>query len=125
MIHSTLDDNKDMNPENSIVVKMKLNITSPEEYSSSSDLEVYKTFVAGILQWLKMNGLLGTKHAAFQVEYLGTRLKGDALEWYMRNVERQDRSITLESVFEGLQKCFLNTLMHRQALNKENEPFRS
>ena len=68
-----------------------------------------------------MNSLLGTKHATFQVEYLGTRLKGDAFEWYTRNVERHDRSIkiwSLESIFEGLQKCFLNTLMHRQVLNK-------
>ena len=54
-----------------------------------------------------MNSLLGTKHAAFQVEYLGTRLKGNALEWYMRNVERHDRPLkdwSLELVFEGLQK---------------------
>ena len=68
-----------------------------------------------------MNGLLGTKHAPFQVEYLGTRLKGDTLEWYTRNVERHDRSIktwSLESIFEGLQKHFLNTLMHRQVPNK-------
>ena len=49
MIRATLHDNKDMNPEDSIVVKMKLNITSPEEYSGSSNLEVYETFVTGIL----------------------------------------------------------------------------
>ena len=107
MIHAVLDNNKDMNPDDSIIVKTKLNIASPEEYSGSSDLEVYETFVTGILQWLKMNGLLSTKYAAFQVEYLGTRLKGDALEWYTRNVERHDRPIknwSLESVFEGLQK---------------------
>ena len=107
MIHAVLDNNKDMNPDDSIIVKTKLDIASLEEYSGSSDLEVYETFVAGILQWLKMNGLLGTKHAAFQVEYLGTRLKGDALEWYTRNVERHNRPIknwSLESVFEGLQK---------------------
>ena len=73
MIYTALNDNKDMNPEDSIVVKMKLNILSPKEYLRSSDLEVYKTFVTGILRWLKMNGLLGTKHATFQVEYLGTR----------------------------------------------------
>ena len=29
----TLDNNKDMNPDNSIIVKMKLNIASPEDYS--------------------------------------------------------------------------------------------
>ena len=70
-----------------------------------------------------MNGLLGTKHAAFQVEYLGIRLKGDTLEWYMRNVARHDRPIrnwSLESVFKGLHKQFLNTLMHSQVSNKFN-----
>ena len=68
-----------------------------------------------------MNGLLSTKHATFQLEYLGTRLKDDALEYYTRNVKRHDRPIktwSLESIFEGLQKHFLNTLTHRQVSNK-------
>ena len=70
---------------------------------------------------MRLNGLLGEDNADFQVEYLGTRLKGDALEWYTRNVKRHDQPIrdwSLETVIEGLQKCFLNTLMHRQASNK-------
>ena len=49
------------------------------------------------------------------------RLKGDALEWYTRNVERHDRPIrdwSLEAVIEGLQKCFLNTFTHRQVSYK-------
>ena len=79
-----------MIPEDSIVMKTKLNILSPEEYSGSPDLEVYETFVAGILQWLRLNGLLGEDNANFQVEYLGTRLKGNALEWYTGNFERND-----------------------------------
>ena len=67
MICATLDNNKDMNLDNSIIVKMKLNIASPEEYSGSLYLKVYETFVARIMRWLKMNGLLSTKHATFQV----------------------------------------------------------
>ena len=70
---------------------------------------------------MKLNGLLGEDNANFQVEYLGTRLKDDALEWYTRNVERHDRpnkDWSLEAVIEGLQKCFLNTLTHRQVSNK-------
>ena len=45
----------------------------------------------------------------------------DVLEWYTRNVKRHDRPIknwSLESVFKGLQKRFLNTLTHRQVSNK-------
>ena len=49
------------------------------------------------------------------------RLKGNASEWFTRNIECPNRSIrdwSLESVIKGLQKRFLNSLMHRQALNK-------
>ena len=74
-----------------------------------------------LLRWLRLNSLLDEDNADFQVEYLGTRLKGDALGWYTRNVERHDQPIKnwlLEVVIEGLQKHFLNTLMHRQVSNK-------
>ena len=80
-------------------------------------------FVAGILRWLKLHGLLGAKYTKTQVQFLGTRLKGNASEWFTRNVERPNRPIrdwSLESVIEGLQKRFLNLLMHRQASNKFN-----
>ena len=51
---------------------MRLNISPPEEYSESSDLEVYETFVTGILQWLRLHGLLGVKYTETQVQLLGT-----------------------------------------------------
>ena len=121
MVNMMLAVNQDMIPEDSIVIKTNLNIPSPEEYSGSLDLEMYKTFIAGILRWLRLNGLLGEDNADFQVEFLGTRLKGDALEWYTINVERHDQPIkdwSLETVIKGLQKFFLNTLTHRQVSNK-------
>ena len=49
------------------------------------------------------------------------RLKGNASEWFMRNIEHPDRPIrdwSLESVIKRLQKRFLDLLMHRQASNK-------
>ena len=49
------------------------------------------------------------------------QLKGNASEWFTRNVECPDRPIrdwSLESVIEGLQKRLLNLLTHRQVLNK-------
>ena len=82
MVNTMLTEHQDMLPKDSIVVKTKLSIPSPEEYSGSPDLEVFETFIAGILRWLELNGLPGEDNADFQVEYLGTRLKGDALEWY-------------------------------------------
>ena len=123
MLCSALEESREDDPNDSIVVRMRLNISPPEEYSGSSDLEVYKTFVTAILRWLKLHGLLGVKYTETQVQFLGMQLKGHASEWFTRNVERPDRPIrdwSLESVIEGLQKQFLNLLMHRQASNKFN-----
>ena len=121
MLHSALEESQGDDPADSIVARTRLNISPPEEYLESSDLKVYKTFVTGILRWLKLHGLLGVKYNETQVQFLGMRLKGNASEWFMRNVEHPDRPIrdwSLESVIEGLQKRFLNSLMHRQASNK-------
>ena len=49
MVNTMLTEHRDMLPEDSIVVKMKLSILSPEEYSGSPDLKVFETFIAGIL----------------------------------------------------------------------------
>ena len=50
MLHSTLAESREDDPDDSIVVRTRLNISPPEEYSGSSDLKVYEMFVAGILQ---------------------------------------------------------------------------
>ena len=107
MVHSTLEESQEDNPNDSVIAWMRLNISPPEEYSGSSDPEVYETFIAGILQWLRLHGLLGVKYTETQVQFLGTQLKGNASKWFTRNVECPDRPIkdwSLESVIEGLQK---------------------
>ena len=72
MLHSALEESREDDPDDSIVARTRLNISPPEEYSGSLDLEVYETFVAGILQWLKLHGLLGVKYTETQVQFLGT-----------------------------------------------------
>ena len=107
MVHSALEENWEDNFNGSVVAWMRLNISPPEEYSGSSDLEVYETFVTGILQWLRLHGLLGVRYTKTQVQFLGTQLKGNASEWFTRNIECPNRPIrdwSLESIIEGLQK---------------------
>ena len=107
MVHSTLEESREDDPDDSIVMWTRLNISPPEKYSGSSDLKVYETFIAGILQWLRLHGLLVVKYTETQVQFLGTRLKGNASEWFTRNVECPNRPIrdwSLESVIKGLQK---------------------
>ena len=62
MVHSTLEENLEDNPDDSVIAWTRLNISPPEEYSWSSDLKVYETFVTGILQWLRLHGLLAVKY---------------------------------------------------------------
>ena len=107
MLCSALEESWKDDLDDSIVAQTRLNISPPEEYSGSLDLEVYETFVAGILRWLKLHGLLGVKYTETQVQFLGTQLKGNASKWFTRNIERPNRPIrdwSLESVIEGLQK---------------------
>ena len=72
MVRSTLEESWEDNPNDSIVMRTRLNISPPEEYSGSSALEVYKMFITGILQWLRLHGLLGVKYTETQVQFLGT-----------------------------------------------------
>ena len=72
MLHSALEESREDDPDDSIVARTRLNISFPEEYSGSSDLKVYEMFVAGILQWLELHGLLGVKYTETQVQFLGT-----------------------------------------------------
>ena len=72
MVSSALEENREDNPDDSVITQMRLNISPPEEYLGSSDLEVYETFVTGILQWLRLHGLLGVKYTETQVQFLGT-----------------------------------------------------
>ena len=71
MLCSALEESQEDNPDDSIVMQTRLNISPPEEYSGSLDLEVYETFVAGILRWLKLHDLLGVKYTETQVQFLG------------------------------------------------------
>ena len=72
MVRSALEENWEDNPDDSVIMQMRLNISTPEEYSGSSDLEVSEIFIAGILRWLKLHVLLGVKYTETQVQFLGT-----------------------------------------------------
>ena len=49
MVCSALEESQEDDPNDSIVAQTRLNISPPEEYSGSSDLKVYETFITGIL----------------------------------------------------------------------------
>ena len=121
MVQVALEENKDADPEKSALARAGIKIPHPGTYSGSADLEELEIFVTGVLRWLKMTQYLGSTNTEFQVNYLGTRLEGEAWEWFLRNVEHFERDVrdwTLETVVAGLQRCFLHMLTHHHASNR-------
>ena len=121
MICAVLAKGQHTDPDKSVLTRAGIKLDHPETYTGSSDLEEFKVFIAGILRWLKMNCLLGETSVEMQVNYLGTRLTGEAQEWFYRNVEQFDHLVckwTLEMAVQGLQRRFLHTLTHHHMSNK-------
>jgi hypothetical protein len=123
MIHIALANATDMDPYKSLLVRADAGVKLKhlEAYSRGSDLEEFKSFMASILRWLKMNYLLGPTSMDLQVSYKGTCLTGEAQEWFHQNVECFDCQVhdwTLETVVQWLQKRFLRTLTYYHTLNK-------
>ena len=121
MICAALAKGQHTDPDKSVLMQAGIKLDHPETYAGGSDLEEFEVFIAGILRWLKMNCLLGETSVEMQVDYLGTRLTGEAQEWFYRNVEQFDCQVhewTLEMVAQGLQRRFLHTLTHHHASNK-------
>ena len=106
MVRVALEENRDADPEKSALAQVGIKIPHPGTYSGSADLEELEIFVAGVLRWLKMNQYLGSTNTEFQINYLGMCLKGEAREWFLRNVEHFKRDVqdwTLETVVTELQ----------------------
>ena len=87
MICAVLAEGQHTDPDKSVLMRASIKLDHPETYMGSSDFKEFEVFIAGILRWLKMNCLLGETSIEMQVDYLGTRLTGEAQEWFYRNVE--------------------------------------
>jgi hypothetical protein len=116
IVQLALSENENQLVESSPLTKAGVKIPPPECYTGSDKLEDFEVFISSMLRWLKINGLLGAASRDWQLTVLGTRLEGEAQEWYMQNIESPTRAIqvwTLETAVVGLQRRFLPTLTHR------------
>ena len=77
MVHEARVTTDSLDPENNILTRAGVKIPHPEPYSGEPDLERFKVFVTGLLQWLSMNLLLGSETGSTlaQLRYLGTCLE--------------------------------------------------
>ena len=86
IVRLALSENKNQLVESSPLTKAGVKIPSPECYVGSDKLD-FEVFISSMLRWLKINGLLGAASRDWQLTVLGTRLEGEAQEWYMWNIE--------------------------------------
>ena len=84
MVRVTQDENKDADPDRSVLTRAGIKLQPPELYSGSIDLEEFEIFVAGVLRWLILSHLLGPSNNNDQLNLLGTCLQGGAWEWFYR-----------------------------------------
>jgi hypothetical protein len=82
MVHATLHENRGKDPEMSLLAKAAIKQPHPDPYRGSADLKIFEVFMAGILQWLSMNNMLGERAAELQLSFLGSYLRDEALEWF-------------------------------------------
>jgi hypothetical protein len=116
MVRLALFENRDQALDSSPLSKAGVKILLPDPYSGSTKLKDFEMFVTSMLRWLKLNCMLGMAGQDWQLTVLGTRLTGEAQEWYMCNVELSTRTIqawNLETAILGLQRRFLPMLTHR------------
>jgi hypothetical protein len=104
-VQQALVENRDQEIDSSPLSKAGVKLPLPELYSGSPKLEDFKVLVSNTLRWLKINCMLGAASNNLQLIFLGTRLNGEAQEWYMRNVESSTCIIqqwSLETTILGL-----------------------
>jgi hypothetical protein len=115
-VQQALVENRDQEIHSSPLSKAGVKLPLPELYSGSPKLEDFEDFMSNALHWLKINCMLGATSNELQLIFRGTRLNGEAQEWYMHNVESSTCIIqqwNMETTILGLQHRFLPMLMHR------------
>ena len=87
LVRITLSENEDQLIDSSPLTKAGVKIPPPGCYMGSDKLKDFEVFISSMLHWLKINGLLGAASRNWQLTFPGMHLKGEAQEWYMRNIE--------------------------------------
>ena len=108
IVQGAFNDYWELNLNSEVFTRGRVKMPHPEYYLGEPDLEKFEVFIVGVLQWLSTSLMLGSDEysTAIQLWYLGSRLLGNAQEWYTRKVEHPAKSKkdwTLESAIIALQ----------------------
>ena len=70
-----------------------IKVSPPEKYAGEDDIEVFDTWLAGLLRWLRVYNITGDAKDATRVDLCGTTLTGLAATWYADEVEAWNRRV--------------------------------
>ena len=73
----------------------------PEKYSGEDDIEVFDTWIAGLLRWLRVQNVCSPRKDVLRVDLCGATLKGLTANWFAEEVESFNRTVD-EWTFEDV-----------------------
>ena len=88
-----------------------LRVPLPEKYSGEDDIEMFDSWLSGLLRWYRVHNVTGEAKNSSRVDLCGTTLKGLAAEWYTDEVEAWNRP-TQEWHFEDLVCAMYKRFIH-------------
>ena len=68
-----------------------IRVSAPEKYSGEDDIEVFDTWLNGLLRWFRVYNVTGRRKDATRVDLCGTTLTGLAATWYADEVKAWNR----------------------------------
>ena len=98
-----------------------IKISPPEKYGGEDDIEVFDTWIAGLLRWLRVQNVCGPKKDVLRVDLCGTTLKGLAANWFAEEVESFNRTVDdwlFEDVVCAMYKRFIHRVTAQNAADK-------
>jgi hypothetical protein len=95
-----------------MIPEMKnLRVLAPEKYLGEDDIEMFDSWLSGLLRWYQVHNLTGQAKYFSRVDLCGTTLKGLATKWYVDEVKAWNRP-TQEWYFEDLICAMYKRFIH-------------
>ena len=97
-----------------------IRVSPPEKYSGEDDIEVFDTWLNGLLRLFRVYNVTGGHKDSMRVDLCGTTLTGLAATWYADKVEawnRKTRKWYFEDLICSMYKRFIHEVTAQNAAN--------
>ena len=97
-----------------------IRVSAPEKYSGEDDIQVFDTWLNGLLRWFRVYNITGDHKDSMRVDLCGTTLTSLAVTWYADEVEawnRRTRKWYFENLICSMYKRFIHEVTAQNAAN--------